>query len=39
VHFFEIGAALTVYVNERDAYVFDSQGELMRSPVGQAGEH
>ncbi|MFN5811382.1 MAG: ABC transporter ATP-binding protein [Burkholderiales bacterium] len=33
VHFFDIGAALQVYWNERDAYVFNDRGELMRSPL------
>ncbi len=33
VHFFDIGAALQVYWNERDAYVFNDSGELMRSPL------
>jgi hypothetical protein len=33
VHFFDIGAALQVYWSERDAYVFNDRGELMRSPL------
>jgi len=37
VHFFEIGAALQVYLNERDAYVFNDEGKLMRLPLDMAG--
>jgi glycerol transport system ATP-binding protein len=39
VHFFEIGAALQVYLNERDAYVFNDKGELMRLPLDMAEAH
>ena len=37
VHFFEIGAALQVHLNEWDAYVFNNKGELMRPPLDMAG--
>jgi glycerol transport system ATP-binding protein len=37
VHFFEIGAALQVHLNEWDAYVFNNKGELMRLPLDMAG--
>ncbi|MFM7801338.1 MAG: ABC transporter ATP-binding protein [Limnohabitans sp.] len=33
VHFFDIGAAIQVYWHERDAYVFNALGELIRSPL------
>lgn len=33
VHYFELGAAVTMYFSPRDVYLFDAQGALMRAPV------
>ena len=33
VHYFELGAAVTMYFSPQDVYLFDAQGALMRAPV------
>lgn len=33
VHVHDIGSTLSVYLQPQDAYVFDSQGDLLRSPL------
>ena len=33
VHVHDIGSTLSVYLQPQDAYVFDSQGALLRSPL------
>ena len=35
VHYFELGAALTLYFHATQAYVFDGQGNLLLAPVRQ----
>jgi glycerol transport system ATP-binding protein len=35
VHYFELGAALTLYFHATQAYVFDGQGSLLLAPVRQ----
>jgi glycerol transport system ATP-binding protein len=37
VHYFELGAALTVYFSPAQLYVFDASGSLLLSPVRAAG--
>ncbi|HEX2011491.1 MAG TPA: ABC transporter ATP-binding protein, partial [Roseateles sp.] len=38
VHYFELGAAITLYLNASQAYVFDAQGALAIAPQRHAGE-
>ena len=33
VHYFELGAAVTMYFSPQDVYLFDAQGALLRAPV------
>ena len=33
VHYFELGAAVTMYFSPQDVYLFDTQGALVRAPV------
>ena len=37
VHYFELGAPLTLYVDPAQAYVFDAAGALLRAPARQKG--
>ena len=37
VHYFELGAPLTLYVDPAQAYVFDAAGALLRAPARQGG--
>ena len=37
VHYFELGAHLTLYVDPAQAYVFDAAGALLRAPARQKG--
>lgn len=39
VHYFDLGAPLTLYFDPAQAYVFDSEGLLVRSPKRGAGRH
>ena len=38
VHYFDLGAVITLYFNPALAYVFDADGMLLLSPV-RGGEH
>jgi glycerol transport system ATP-binding protein len=33
VHYFELGAAVTMHFSPQDVYLFDAQGALLRAPV------
>jgi glycerol transport system ATP-binding protein len=37
VHYFELGAGVTLYFNAAQAYVFDAAGLLLLSPVRGGG--
>jgi glycerol transport system ATP-binding protein len=37
VHYFELGAAVALYFNAAQAYVFDAAGLLLLSPVRGGG--
>ena len=40
VHYFELGAAVTMHFSPQDVYLFDAQGALLRAPVDlQRGAH
>ena len=37
VHFFDLGAAITLHLSPRQAYVFDAAGQLLLAPARAAG--